>query len=74
LEKSLKDISTELEFNVDEIGSQQFADHKPCDVIILYQNTLHMIEFSVLQLEKRISYMTTISMAGDVLKPILMIQ
>jgi hypothetical protein len=69
----VKDVSTELILNVDEVGCQEWSDRKKRDVIIPHQERLCRIEYAVSRKEKRITCITTISMAGDALMPLLVI-
>jgi hypothetical protein len=71
LERYVKDISTELILNIDEVGCQEWSDRKKRDVIIPHQERPCGIEYAVCCKEKRIKCITTISMAGDALMPLL---
>jgi hypothetical protein len=73
LERCVKDISTELILNVDEVGCQESSDRKKRDVIIPHQEKPCRIEYAVSCKEKRITCIITISMAGDALMPLLVI-
>jgi hypothetical protein len=73
LEQYVRDLPTELIFNLDEVGSQEWADRKPRSVIIPRQPRPVRIEYSVPRAEKRMSCIATISMAGDALMPLLVI-
>jgi hypothetical protein len=73
LERYVKDVSTELILNVDEVGSQEWSDRKKRDVIIPHQERPCRIEYAVSRKEKRITCITTISMASDALMPLLVI-
>jgi hypothetical protein len=61
LERYVKDISTKLILNVDEIGCQEWSDRKKRDVIIRHQERPCRIEYAVSR-KKRITCITTISM------------
>jgi hypothetical protein len=69
----VKDVPTELVFNIDEVGSQEWADRKPRSVIIPHQERPRKIHYSVRRSQKRISCIAAISMAGDTLMPLLII-
>jgi hypothetical protein len=71
LQQYVQDTPTELILNVDEVGSQEWADRKKREVIIPHQVRLGRVEYAVSRKEKRMSCITTISMAGDVLMPLL---
>jgi hypothetical protein len=73
LEQYVKDVSTELILNVDEVGCQEWSDRKKRDVVIPHQERPCRIEYAVSRKEKRITCITTISMAGDALMPLLVI-
>jgi hypothetical protein len=73
LEQYVKDVSTELILNVDEVGCQEWPDWKKRDMIIPHQKRPCRIEYAVSRKEKRITCITTISMAGDALMPLLVI-
>jgi hypothetical protein len=73
LGKSVKDIPAELIFTLDEIESHEWADWNPRDMIIPHQARPGHIESSVQCTEKRISCITTLSMAGDILMPLLIV-
>jgi hypothetical protein len=73
LEQWVQGVPTELILNLDEVGVQEWADRKPRKVIIPHQAQAHRIEYIASRREKRISCITTISMAGDVLMPLLVI-
>jgi hypothetical protein len=70
LEQYLKDVSTELILNVDQVGYQELPDRKKHDVVIPHQARPCRIECAVFRKEKRITCITTISMAGDALMPL----
>jgi hypothetical protein len=69
----VQNVPTELIFNLDQVGCQEWADRKPRAVIIPHQSQPIRVEYSVPRAEKRISCITTISMAGDTLMPLLVI-
>jgi hypothetical protein len=73
LERYVQNLPTELILNLDEVGSQEWSDRKKRDIIIPHQPSLRRIEHSVPRKEKCISCIATISMAGDVLMPTLLI-
>jgi hypothetical protein len=73
LERYVKDISTELILNVDEVGCQEWSDRKKRGVIIPHQERPCRIEYAVSSREKRITCITTISMAGDALMSLFVI-
>ena len=73
LERHLQNVPTELILNLDEVGSQDWADRKPRSVIVPHQARRVRIEYSVPRSEKRISCIAAISMAGDTLMPLLVI-
>jgi hypothetical protein len=73
LERWVENLPTELILNLDEVGVQEWADRKKRKVIIPYQVQPRKIEYAVTRKEKRISCITTISMAGDALMPLLVI-
>jgi hypothetical protein len=70
LERYMKDVSTELILNVDEVGCQEWSDRKKRDVIISHQERACRIEYAASRKEKRITRITTISTAGDALMPL----
>jgi hypothetical protein len=74
LERYVKDVSTELILNIDEVGCQEWSDRKKRDVIIPHQERLCRIEYAVPRKEKCITCITTISMAGDALMSLLVIR
>jgi hypothetical protein len=69
----VQDTPTELVFNIDEVGSQEWADRKPRRVIVPHQERRQRIQYSVPRSQKRISCIAGISMAGDTLMPLLVI-
>jgi hypothetical protein len=71
LEQCVKEVSTELILNVDEVSCQELSDREKRDVIIPHQERPCRIEYAVSRKEKRITCITTISMAGDALMPLL---
>jgi transposase len=73
LEQWVQNIPTELILNLDEVGVQDWADRKTRKVIIRRQARPRRIEYAVTRKEKRISCIATISMAGDVVVPLLVI-
>jgi hypothetical protein len=73
LGRYVQNVPTELILNLDEVGSQEWSDRKKREVIIPHQHSPRRIEFSVPRKDKRISCITTISMAGDVLMPLRVI-
>jgi hypothetical protein len=73
LERYIQNVPTELILRHDEMGSQEWLDRMTQDIIISHQPSPRRIEYSVPRKEKRISDITTISMAGDVLMPLLVI-
>jgi hypothetical protein len=64
----------EFILNVGEVGCQEWSDRKKCDVIIPHQKRPYKIEYAVSRKEKRISWITTISLASDALMPLLLIR
>jgi hypothetical protein len=68
----VKDVSTELILNVDEVGCQELSERKKRDVIIPHQERPCRIEYAVSR-KKRITCITTVSMLGDALMPLLVI-
>jgi hypothetical protein len=73
LELYVKNVSTELILNVDEVGCQESPDRKKRDVIISHQERPCKVEYAVSRKEKCVTCITTILMAGDALMPILVI-
>lgn len=73
LEQYVRDILTEFILLVDEVGSQERADRKKRNVIIPCQVREHRVEYAVSRKERCTSRIRTISMAGDVLMPLLVI-
>jgi hypothetical protein len=69
----VKDVSTELILNVDEVDCQEWSDRRKRDVIIPHQERPYRIEYVVSRKEKRFACITNISMAGDALMPLLII-
>jgi hypothetical protein len=74
LERYVKDVSTGFILNVDEVGCQKWSDRKKRDVVIPHQERPCRIEYAVSSKEKRITCITTISMASDVLMPLLVMR
>jgi hypothetical protein len=52
LVNDVHDIPTELVFNIDEVGSQEWADRKPRRVVIPHQERPRRIQCSVLNHKK----------------------
>jgi hypothetical protein len=73
LEHCMREVPTELIFNPDEVGSQEWADRKSRSVLIPRQFGRSRAGCSVLRAEKRIRSITTISMTGRLLMPLLVI-
>jgi hypothetical protein len=73
LKRYVKDVSTELILDADEVGSQEWSDRKKRDVIIPHQERPCTIQYAVSREEKCITCTTHISMAGDALMPLLVI-
>ena len=71
LEKYVAGTPDELVFNLDEVGCQQWADRKPKHCVVPIKCKGQRVEFEVQRKEKRITVITAISMAGDVLTPLL---
>jgi hypothetical protein len=69
-----ENVSTELIFDGDEVGCQEWSDGKKRDVIILHQERPCRIEYAVFRKEKCITCITTISTAGDALIPLLVMR
>ena len=67
----LKDIPTELIFNVDEVGHQQWADRKKKKVVVSQTLPKNEVYYSIKRNEKRVSIVAAISMAGDTLVPMI---
>jgi hypothetical protein len=59
--------------NVDEVGSPEWADRKKRSAVTAQQVLPGQVEYAVSCKENRISYIIFISMAGDVLMPLLVI-
>jgi hypothetical protein len=73
LERCVEGVSTELILNGDEVGCQEWSDRKKRNVIITHQERPYRIKCAVSRKEKCITCITTISMAGDGLMPLLVI-
>jgi hypothetical protein len=73
LERSAQNTPRELVLDFDEVGSREWADRTKREVNILRQVRLGRAECAVSRSEDRISCITPISMAGDVLMPLLVI-
>jgi hypothetical protein len=73
LERHVQNVPTELILNLDEVVSQERSDGKNREIIIPRQASPWRIQYSVPRKEKRISGITMVSMAGDVLMPLLVI-
>ena len=71
IRKYVVDAPTELIFNLDEVGCQQWADKKPCHCIIPNELKGQRVEYEVDRSEKRFTVIATISMSGDVLTPLM---
>jgi hypothetical protein len=70
MENHVNDVLTELIFNIDEVGSQEWADRKLRKVIIPRQLRSVRIEYSVPKSQKRMNCIAVISMAGDIPMPL----
>jgi hypothetical protein len=73
LERYVKDVSTELIFNLDEGGCQEWSDRKTRDAIIPLQKRPCGIEYAASRKEKCVSCITTVLMGGDALILLLVI-
>lgn len=71
LKKYVAGLPTELVFNLDEVGQQEWANKKTKKVVVPSFLKNARIEYCVERAEKKISLITTISMAGDVLTPLM---
>jgi hypothetical protein len=70
LERYMKDISTKLILNVNEVSCQEWSDRRKLDVIIPHQERSCRIEYAMSR-KKHITCIVTISIAGDALMPLL---
>ena len=71
LEKYVVGTPDELVFNLDEVGCQQWADKKTKHCLVPIECKGQRVEYEVQRNEKRITLIVTISMAGDVLTPLM---
>jgi hypothetical protein len=69
----VQNIHTELVFNLDEVGSEEWADRKPKKVFAPTVRAEKTVHHPVNRGGRRVSAIVTISMAGDVLTPLLII-
>ena len=74
LKKYVNGIPTELIFNIDEVGCQKWADRKKKKVIVSQRIPTKKVFYSVKRSEKRLTVVSAISMAGDVLVPLVISQ
>lgn len=69
--KYVQGIPTELVFNIDEVGFQRWSDRKKKRVIVPLSTPKKQVHYAVKRSEKRVSIVSTISMAGDTLMPLI---
>ena len=67
----VNNVPTELILNLDEASSSEWEDKRSKIVIVPYENYNKTIEFPVDRCAKKITICATISMAGDVLPPLI---
>jgi hypothetical protein len=63
LERHVQNVPTDLIFNIDEVGSQDWADRKLQSVIVPHQFRHVCIEYSVSRSEKQINCIVAISLS-----------
>ena len=69
--KYVNNIPTELILNLDEASSSDWQDKRSKKVIVPYGLSNERIEYAVERCSKKITICATISMAGDVLPPLI---
>jgi hypothetical protein len=69
----VQNIHAELCFKIDEVGSEEWADRKPKKIFVPTFRAEETVHSAVKRGEQRLNAIVTISMAGDVLAPLLVI-
>jgi hypothetical protein len=69
----VQNIHTEFVFKMDEVGSEEWADAKPKKAFVPTFRAEETIRCDVKRGGRRVTVIVTISMAGEVLTPLLVI-